>query len=71
MECQKNADSLNVHILLQDEDNADGASGEDGEGEVDLEEEPDQDKLWEEVDKGLTALQGESVCFIITLWQSN
>ncbi|MPC47267.1 hypothetical protein E2C01_041009 [Portunus trituberculatus] len=42
--------------LPQDEE---GASGEDGEGEVDLEEEPDQDKLWEEVDKGLTALQGE------------
>lgn len=42
--------------LPQDED---GQSGEEGEGEVDLEEEPDQDKLWEEVDKGLTALQGE------------
>ncbi|KAK8396009.1 hypothetical protein O3P69_005235 [Scylla paramamosain] len=42
--------------LPQDED---GVSGEDGEGEVDLEEEQDQDKLWEEVDKGLTALQGE------------
>ncbi|KAK8727780.1 hypothetical protein OTU49_009453 [Cherax quadricarinatus] len=34
-------------------------SGEEGDGEVDLEEDPDQDKLWEEVDKGLTALQGE------------
>ncbi|XP_071518447.1 uncharacterized protein [Panulirus ornatus] len=36
----------------------DDASGEDGEGEVDIED-TDQDKLWEEVDKGLTALQGE------------
>ena len=51
-----------VHFLFQDEE---GASGEDGEGEVDLEEEPDQDKLWEEVDKGLTALQGELMFLLL------
>ncbi|XP_037802933.1 uncharacterized protein LOC119597435 isoform X2 [Penaeus monodon] len=35
----------------------DGMSGDEAEG--DLEDDPDQAKLWEEVDKGLTALQGE------------
>ena len=53
---------FSVFILFQDED---GASGEDGEGEVDLEEEADHDKLWEEVDKGLTALQGE---YVLCYW---
>lgn len=53
-------------IKFQDED---GQSGEDGEGEVDLEEEPDQDKLWEEVNKGLTALQGKAASFTINKTQ--
>lgn len=39
--------------VLQGED---GISGDEAEG--DLEDDPDQAKLWEEVDKGLTALQG-------------
>lgn len=37
-------------------------SGDEAEG--DLEDDPDQAKLWEEVDKGLTALQGLLVFYM-------
>lgn len=52
-------------LKFQEED---GPSGEDGEGEGDLVDEPDQDKFWEEVDKGLTALHGKFICFAINFF---